>query len=208
LGVTRVDLLILSHYDLDHVGGASAVFGMVTQALVGPSSGADDDYLVDQLRAQGAQISQASKGMTGVLGALRWSILWPKAHLGGVEPGNDASVTVSFDCASGCVSSLFLGDLGDHPQQLVQSASPIHRVDVVKVAHHGSADQSAATYQHAAAAVGLIGVGADNTYGHPTEQLLDMLAGVGTAPLRTDRDGLILLSPGTQPHEVSVWTSG
>ena len=208
LGITRVDLLILSHYDLDHVGGTSAVFGEVSQALVGPSSGADDDYLVSQLAEAGAKITRASKGMTGTLGALQWSILWPKAHLGGVEPGNDASVTVEFSCASGCLSSLFLGDLGDHPQQLVQAASPIHHVDVVKVAHHGSADQSAATYQYAAAAVGLIGVGADNTYGHPTEKLLDILASVGTVPLRTDLDGLILLSMGTEPGEVSVWTSG
>jgi competence protein ComEC len=208
LGIGHIDLLILSHYDLDHVGGTSAVFGMVAEALIGPSSGADDDYLVAQLSDAGAAVTQASKGMTGTLGALQWSILWPKSHLGGVEPGNDASVTVDFECASGCLSSLFLGDLGDHPQQLVQAASPIHHVDVVKVAHHGSADQSAATYQHAAAAVGLIGVGADNTYGHPTERLLDMLAAVGTVPLRTDQDGLILLSLGAAPGEVSVWTSG
>jgi competence protein ComEC len=207
LGITRIDLLILSHYDLDHVGGTSAVFGRVTQALIGPSSGADDDYLVAQLAASGAQITQASKGMAGTLGELRWSVLWPKAHLGGVEPGNDASVAVQFDCSSGCLSSLFLGDLGEHPQQMVQAVSPIDAVDVVKVAHHGSADQSAATYEHAAAAVGLIGVGADNTYGHPTDELLNILASVGTTALRTDLDGMILLSPGAAPHELSVWTS-
>lgn len=205
LGVARIDLLILSHYDLDHVGGTGAVVGLVTQALVGPSSGADDDRLIDQLRDGGAQITQASTGMTGALGDLRWSVLWPQAHLAGVEPGNDASVTVAFDCARDCLSSLFLGDLSERTQRQLRS---IPRVDVVKVAHHGSADQSAATYSRAAAAVGLIGVGAGNTYGHPTEQLLTMLAAAGTVPLRTDEDGLILLSPGTEPGEVSVWTSG
>lgn len=205
LGVTRIDLLILSHFDLDHVGGTSAVMGLVTQALVGPSSGPDDDRLVDELAQRGAEVVPAIAGMTGTLGDLRWSILWPEAHLDGVEPGNDASVTIAFDCATGCLSTLFLGDLSERPQQQLPS---IHRVDVVKVAHHGSADQAAATYSHAAAAVGLIGVGADNTYGHPTEHLLMMLAAAGTVPLRTDEDGLILLSQGRRAGEVRVWTSG
>jgi competence protein ComEC len=207
LGIGHIDLLILSHYDLDHVGGTSAVFGKVTDALIGPSSGADDDRLVAQLAQAGARVTQASVGMHGALGAMDWRILWPKAKLGGVEPGNDASVTVEFGCAIACISSLFLGDLGDVPQQLLQATSPLGHVDVVKVAHHGSADQSAATYEHSSSTVGLIGVGADNTYGHPTEKLLDILAGVGTVAYRTDLDGMILVSPGRQPGQLDVWTS-
>ena len=207
LGIGHIDLLILSHYDLDHVGGTDAVVGRVTAALVGPSSGTDDDRLVNELREGGAAITDAGKGMAGTLGDLRWNVLWPRVPLRGVEPGNDASVTVEFGCPSGCLSSLYLGDLGEHPQQLVQAASPIPRVDVVKVAHHGSADQWSGTYERTKSAVGIIGVGADNDYGHPTGKLLDLLASVGTAVYRTDLDGMILLSPGAQPGEVEVWTS-
>jgi competence protein ComEC len=61
-------------------------------------------------------------------------------------------------------------------------------------------------YERAHAIVGVIGVGADNTYGHPTARLLGMLAAVGTTALRTDRQGLILLSPGSKSGTVSVWT--
>ena len=207
LGIARIDLLVLTHYDLDHAGGAPALFGIVTDALIGPSSGADDDYLVAQFAASGARITEGSMGMRGVLGDLSWRILWPVLPLRGVETGNEASITIAFDCARGCLSSLYLGDLGEHPQERVNAASPIPRVDVVKVAHHGSADQSAETYVRAAATVALIGVGADNTYGHPTQRALDFLAAAGTQVFRTDLDGLILLAPGTRPGEVRAWTA-
>ena len=77
---------------------------------------------------------------------------------------------------------------------------------MVKVAHHGSSDQSERLYQELRATVGLIGVGVDNGYGHPTDRLLDILAQVGTASERTDQHGLILVSPGEEAGTVSVWT--
>jgi competence protein ComEC len=210
LGIDHIDLLVLTHYDLDHVGGASAVVGLVDQALVGPSGGADDDRLDSALARSGATVTAASRGMTGTLGEFRWQILWPESQLHGLEPGNDVSIAMTFlpvgTCIAGCLSSLFLADLGEQPQGLVLAAGPVPRVDVVKVSHHGSADQNARMYEQASAIVGVIGVGADNTYGHPTSRLLNMLAAVGTAALRTDQDGLILLSPGSQPGTVSVWT--
>ena len=52
----------------------------------------------------------------------------------------------------------------------------------------------------------MIGVGADNDYGHPTDALLGILASTGTTPLRTDRDGLILVAPGDLGG-VDVWTA-
>jgi len=76
----------------------------------------------------------------------------------------------------------------------------------VKVAHHGSADQSARMYEALHATVGLIGVGAGNDYGHPTSKLLGILAAVGTRPLRSDLDGMALIAPGPSPGEVRVWT--
>ncbi len=147
LGVERVDLLILSHFDLDHVGGAAAILGRVDAALVGPSGGPDDDELVAALAAGGARVERVNAGHTGLLGELRWKVLWPPEQLGGIEPGNDASVSIVFEpmgaCVNGCLSSVFLGDLGQSSQDRLLRATPgLASVDLVKVAHHGSADQS------------------------------------------------------------------
>jgi len=210
LGISRIDLLVLTHYDLDHVGGTAAVIGRVDRVLVGPSGDAGDDRLRADLESGGAAVEQVSRGPSGLLGELRWSILWPPARLIGIEPGNPASVTLEFDavgrCDDGCLSSIFLGDLGERAQQMLLAANALEPVDVVKVAHHGSADQSETLYQRLRAIVGVIGVGADNGYGHPTQSLLEILTRAGTQSERTDRSGMILLAPGTAPHTVRVWT--
>jgi competence protein ComEC len=209
LGVDRIDLLVLSHFDLDHVGGTSAVTGRVVRALHGPPGEPDDERLLEALRAEGAAVEQVARGATGMLGELRWEVLWPRARLGGVEPGNDASVTMDFTpvgrCAGGCLSSLFLGDLGERSQSLVLAAGGVEEVDVVKVSHHGSADQLPRLYETAHARVGVISVGAENDYGHPTAALLDELARSGTTAARTDRSGLVLLTPGDEAGTVALW---
>jgi competence protein ComEC len=209
LGIARIQLLVLTHYDLDHVGGTAAVFGRVDRAMVGPISDAHDTRLRAALAASGAKVDEVAQGETGTLGELSWRVLWPPARLGGVRPGNDASVTVAFRgadaCTAGCLSSLFLGDLGNEPQARVLAANRIESVDVVKVAHHGSADQNPAMYRQLRARVGIIGVGAHNDYGHPTAALLGILAAVGTSAERTDRQGMILVSPG-RDGTVLVWS--
>jgi competence protein ComEC len=201
LGVDRIQLLVLTHYDLDHVGGVSAVVGRVDRVLTGPASDAADAAIAERLSAGGASVSAVASGEAGTLGGLRWRVLWPPPS--GVEPGNPASVTLLIE---GPLSALFLGDLGEESQQRLLGRGGLPRVDVVKVAHHGSADQSAALYEAIGAGVGLIGVGAGNDYGHPAERLLGILAAVGTVAERTDLEGLILVAPGGRPGEVRVWT--
>jgi competence protein ComEC len=209
LRIGRIDLLVLTHWDMDHVGGSSAVFGRVTRAMIGPTDGSPAATIGGQLADNGAAVSQVSQGLSGVLGELGWEVLWPRARLGSVAPGNDASVTLRFTgvgaCTAGCLSSLFLGDLGNRPQALMMAANRIGRIDVVKVAHHGSADQNPALYAALHATVGVIGVGADNGYGHPTDLLLGILADTGTLPTRTDLEGMVLLAP-APGGSVTVWT--
>ena len=203
LGIGHIDLLVLTHFDLDHVGGVKAAVGMVDEVLVGPTDGPADVAVVAELAEGGAVVSAASMGLMGVLGQLRWEVVWPRS---GGEPGNDASVsllvTPGAECP--CLSGLFLGDLGEQAQARLLAASDLPTVDVVKVAHHGSADQSARLYERVRASVGLIGVGADNDYGHPTGSLLETLASTGTAAFRTDLDGLILVS--ASETGATVWT--
>ena len=208
LGITHIDLLVLTHYDLDHVGGVSAVYGKVDRVLIGPPSDPGDVRIASDLRANGAEVDQVSRGESGMLGELRWDVLWPPPR--GVEPGNPASVTIQVTaagaCAQGCLSGILLGDLGEDSQARLLGTGQVRHVDVVKVAHHGSADQSARLYQALRPTVGLIGVRAGNDYGHPTAKLLGILAAVGTRALRTDLDGLTLVAPGKTPGEIRVWT--
>lgn len=206
LSIGRLDLLVLTHFDLDHVGGVAAVSDRADVVLSGEPQNAADERILADLAARGAVVRPAVAGDSGTLGDTEWRALWPPARAGDVWVGNAGSVTLVFEPAHpGAIRSLFLGDLGEPAQERVLSGHRLGgRVDLVKMAHHGSADQNPRLYLAAAARIGLVSVGADNDYGHPTPAALDMLTAAGTIPFRTDRCGLIVV--GGTAAEPEVWT--
>ena len=202
LGIDRISLLLLTHYDLDHIGGIDTVIGRVDVALVGEPENTQDEALHTRLTGGGATVRQAARGDTGTLGDLRWHIYWPVRGSTLMQMGNDGSVTMGFDGRG--IRSIFLGDLGEDSQQALRAEGMLPPVDVVKVAHHGSGDQSAQFYADLQARVGIISVGADNGYGHPTASVLDLLAASGTEVLRTDRQGMVVIA--ASHGDLRVWT--
>lgn len=202
LGVRHLDLLVLTHWDADHVGASRSIADRVGTAFVGPSDGAAADSLRAAIVAAGAHVIQVHRGERAVVGRLRFEVLWPEDPLGAVQPGNPASITL---LVTGRLRSLFTGDLGEDAQNALLAAGSLPRVDVVKVAHHGSADQSPDFYAATGAVVGLMGVGAHNDYHHPTARLLRILRVDRIAPFRTDQDGLLLVAR-ARDGAVTVWT--
>lgn len=199
LGVTHVDTLILTHYDTDHTGGLEGVLSRVRGALVGPPGRPQDERVRHRLLDAGVPVEQGRAGMSGRLGTLVWRLLWPPPDA--ATSGNDASLTLIAEDAG--LRSLFLGDLGESAQNALLRTGEVGRVDVVKVAHHGSSDQSPRLYAELGARLGLLSVGADNGYGHPTQRTLDLLAEVGASVARTDHSGLLLISP--TPAGPALW---
>lgn len=204
LGVHRIDLLVLTHFDLDHVGAARAVLGRAEMVLVGAPEGPADERLILEAADAGATVIAATSGLTGTLGDLRWQVLWPKPRTTLYASGNAGSVIIRFD--SDRMSSIFLGDLGEDAQRALVASHRMEPVDVVKVAHHGSADQSVDLYRRLRARIGVISVGEGNTYGHPAERVLQLLAADGTRVHRTDEQGLITLSPPGDDGSIRVWS--
>ncbi|GAB3805244.1 ComEC/Rec2 family competence protein [Humibacter antri] len=192
LGVERIDLLVLTHYDLDHVGGTQAVVGKVGVAMIGPTSDARGHSMEQELKQAGATVHVARTGDSGRLGDLAWRVLWPDVDTHGMEPGNEQSVTVLF--SGDGIRSLFLGDLDERAQDALLKTGRVPRVDVVKVAHHGSRDQAESLYRHLQAAVALISCGAGNDYGHPTATALGILHRSGSEMMRTDVEGMLMVS--------------
>ncbi|MDH6181164.1 competence protein ComEC [Microbacteriaceae bacterium SG_E_30_P1] len=207
LGVSRIDLLVLTHFDHDHVGGATAVLGRVDRVIVGPTGEPKDATLLDALREAGARVEEVRRGSSGLLGAWRWSVMWPAGA--SAQPGNAASVVTQWEpvepCRPRCLSAIMLGDLGEQEQTRLLALGSLAHPDVVGVAHHGSADQAPQLYLRLRATVGVIGVGADNGYGHPTEEALAALADAGTAVERTDRSGMVMVATAEVPGQLTVW---
>ncbi|WP_437585032.1 ComEC/Rec2 family competence protein [Paramicrobacterium sp. CJ85] len=200
LGIVDVDLLVLTHYDLDHVGGLDAVAAITTTAFVQRPAEAKAEQIIDHLKASGASILTPLRGRRGSVGDIDFEVLWPPDSR---LSGNPGSIVLALDVQN--VRMLFLGDLGEESQRALLSSNPgLGTVDIVKVAHHGSSDQSAELYQHLSAEKALISVGADNSYGHPGADTLSDLIAAGSSPLRTDLRGTILLTPDREG--LSVWS--
>jgi competence protein ComEC len=213
LGISKIDLLVLTHYDMDHVGGVlGAITGReVATALITPF--ADErpgaNLTQDILEARNVPMVRAEKGMSGQLGEYKWLVLAPSRGAVDAEDSNDASTSMYWESEN--VSLFALADSGERAQFRMGSdyrslfeSDFGSRMVIVKVAHHGSSDQAPEVYEAISADVALISVGKDNSYGHPTRRTLDLLSFTGTQVLRTDEMGAIGISESMSGLEVSI----
>ncbi|MEU9699867.1 ComEC/Rec2 family competence protein [Streptomyces sp. NPDC047981] len=211
LGVRRIPLLVLTHFHADHVAGLPGV-------LRGRSVGAIQTTGLEEPPAQAAAVRRAA-GAAGVpvvrawpgerrrLGPLEWQVLWPVGRPGAVTPAesgpNDASVTLLVRTREG-LRLLLLGDLEPPAQQGLLRAHPaLGPVDVLKVAHHGSAYQDPGLIRAVRPRLALVSAGRDNPYGHPAPATVEALRAGGAEVLRTDRDGAVAVT-GAGPGLMAV----
>lgn len=212
LGVTSVALLVLTHFHADHVDGLPGV-------LRGRRVGAIETTTLDEppeqaafVRRQAATaripVTRAVAGERRRLGGLEWQLLWPPADPGALPDNgpNDASVVLLVRTAG--LTFLLLGDLEPPAQRQLLAAVPdIPRVDVLKVAHHGSAYQDPALLARLRPRLALISVGADNPYGHPAPRTVAALRAQGATVLRTDTDGSVAVL-GDRPDDLRATVAG
>lgn len=207
LGVKRIDLLVLTHFDADHVAGlAGALRGRsVESALISPFR--DDRPLAvtesAALNSVAGQVIAAQKNLAGTLGNFHWSVI---SSLGDqATTSNEGSLGILF--ASATLSIYTLADLNEAAQCRI---SVIHESvpTIVKVSHHGSADQCPRLYETMKPELALISVGRANSYGHPTRQTLKLLDGIDARVFRTDESGSIAVSQNPKTLDLSVSVSG
>ncbi|MFD5270710.1 ComEC/Rec2 family competence protein [Streptomyces sp. NPDC058335] len=200
LGVTRIPLVVLTHFHADHVAGLPGVLrGRDVGAIetTGFAEPVDQVAFVrKEAEARRVPLVRAVAGERRRLGPLDWEVLWPPARqVPEPEGPNDASVTLLVRSAG--MRMLLLGDLEPPAQQALArspAAARLGGVDVLKVAHHGSAYQDPDLLRAVAPRLALISAGADNPYGHPAPSTVAALRATGAVVLRTDRDGALAVA--------------
>ena len=202
LHIGRLGLLVLTHYDLDHVGALGAVAGMTQLAVVGPGRDAGDARDIARLRTAGAEVHVGRRGDQGVLGGLRWTVLWPDASHPELDTSNERGIALQVEGRG--TTMLFLADLDERAQDAMLSLGAPPALDVMKVAHHGTSDTSERLDEVTHPRLGLISCGAGNSYGHPAARALELLRASGAQIARTDLQGLVLVT--ARDGDLGLWT--
>ena len=188
--IERLDCIILSHYDMDHVGGAPKILKAldVEYALLPELSDKEandfDDFQY-ALENSGAEVSIARVGTLVNIGDFDITVI---GHYADESDSNDRSVVLMAKC--GGKKFLLTGDAGaDIENRLMEEGINLD-CDVYKAAHHGSRNSNTLDFIKAASPeYGVISCSSSNQYGHPHTEVLTNLETVGAKIYRTDRSG-------------------
>ncbi|HUF27163.1 MAG TPA: DNA internalization-related competence protein ComEC/Rec2 [Gemmatimonadaceae bacterium] len=188
---------VLSHPHADHAGGAATLIRALRPetfwdaGFVAPS----ETYL-DALAAAesaGTVWRRARPGDSLRVDGVTLHVLAPdSAWTASLTDANEASVVVLV--RFGSVRFLLVGDAERAEEQWLLDHAGDLRADVLKVGHHGSRTSSTQAFLDAVSpGVAVVSVGAGNSYGHPSPEVLAALADRGADVLRTDLMGTIVL---------------
>ena len=194
LGIEHISLLILTHDHADHVEGLPGVLHRrrVDEMWLSPLD--DPPYEFARVRAwsQNIPMRRAPVGRTVHLGEVQISPLWPQRTMSESAPNNSS---VALLVVVKGIRIFLAADMETPAQEELLSYLLAHRdiparnIDVLKVAHHGSAKQSPALSAYLHPRFALVSVGARNSYHHPAPLTLHLFA--YSRLFRTDRDGAV-----------------
>ncbi len=193
LGVRRLAALVLTHPQRDHIGGAEEVIRRVgVDRVLDPQLASSSTYLQDALSAAQARrvpVVETRAGATWRLGSLTVRVLWPNRPGHASDDPNRLPVVLL--ASFGSVDALLTADAETDVTARLLS----RRVEILKVAHHGSEDPGlAAELSELQPSVAVISAGRRNRYGHPRAPTLAALNAVdGLSLYRTDLHGRITI---------------
>lgn len=191
-GVDRLAALVLTHPDLDHIGGAAAVLeSFDVGAVYDPALPVGSREYLDVLeiaRASGVPWLAARSGDVLELDGTTLTVLSPSEPLPARLESNEASVVLHL--RHGAFDALLTGDAYRPTERRI--AGTVSDVEVLKVGHHGSSTSTdSILLARGGSRTALISVGRGNRYGHPAPEVLALLRRFGIEVHRTDLAGTV-----------------
>jgi competence protein ComEC len=196
-GLTRLDAMVLTHEDMDHVGGATTVLESI-----------EVDRLDSSLPERHALHALAASARACAAGS-RWE--WDGVQFEYLHPHegwtarrrNDTSCVLRVRSRGG--SMLLTGDIERAAEQSILQADRSSQSDVLLVPHHGSRTSSTMEFiAGVAPRWAVIPVGYRSRFGHPAADVLERYRAAGVRVLRTDLDGAVRIRLGDEGMQLET----
>ena len=196
--ILKIDYVLISHFDTDHCGGILTIMEKVKVKNIIISEQAEHSENYERFKKlmihKKIRLIEVKKGDKIKIGRYsEFKILFPTSRLLSENPLNNNSIVAQFNYNN--FKMLFTGDIEKlAEQQILKTEKAEIRADILKVAHHGSKTSSIPEFIKAVRPkIALIGVGKNNTFGHPNQQTIKNLENIKCRIYRTDLQGEIII---------------
>lgn len=202
--IEKIDYLISSHYDEDHVSG---LVGCLNTFEVSNVIGADYvhesglyESFMDGVRSQGLEVQHPDVGECFPFGTGEFTILSPDEIKENDSNGNSVAIKLT----NGNNAFLFMGDAEYKSEAEIIASGIDIECDVLSVGHHGSASSTSWDFlKETVPEYAVISCGAGNQYGHPDADTMEKLHDMEIEIYRSDKQGMILC---TSAGEKLIWS--
>lgn len=211
--VMRLDAVVLTHTDLDHIGGLTHLSGRVAVDRIVVARGVEAGLLemMDQAGVRMAiPIVEVDAGDAIRVGRFLLTVLWPREPVVGDENGDSLVMLAELATGEGHrFRGLLTGDAEQEVLDPLVSDGTVGAIDILKVGHHGSTASTSRTMMEALTpAVAIASAGEGNRYGHPTEVCVATLEEGGAIVLCTKDAGDVEVRPGDEGIRVRCAKTG
>lgn len=188
-GITRLDGLVLTHYDADHAGGVASILSrMQVDTLFLPALPDDAGMEAAIKDAAKGNVVTVEKDMMLTFGETYLSIFSSQD----LDSTNESSLCVLFQKRN--CDILITGDRSTTGELMLLQTGRIPDIDILVAGHHGSESSTGEfLLKTTKPETVIISVGADNRYGHPSDTVLERLNSYGCTVRRTDLEGTIII---------------
>ena len=199
-GYNKIDFMIISHFDSDHVGGLLTILEeiKVEKVLIGKQEEQSENYkrFLNIVKEKNIPVIVGKRGdKINIEKDLYLDILFPESEQ--IEENMINNNSLVFNMHYNNFSMLFTGDIEEIAEKRIIEITNKSRLkaDIIKIPHHGSKTSSTRELlEIVLPKIALIGVGKDNLFGHPSSETIDKLDELEIKTYRTDINGEIMIN--------------
>lgn len=198
-GFTKIDIVIISHFDSDHIGGILTLLEelKVEKVYISKQIEVSNNYkkflqIINEKNIKAYEVDVGNRIF--IENSLYFDVVWPKKEQITNNVLNNNAIVCNLHYKN--FSMLFTGDIEEIAEkeilELYLKNKNLIKADILKVGHHGSKTSSTEDFLRLVMPkVAVIGVGKNNNFGHPNEGVLERFKKLNCEIYRTDLNGEI-----------------